>query len=83
MALPWEADPAEEEWSDREAWRGDRYPDAADRWMEEETASPEPATEEGPGSGTWCAATSMEETPEELAELQSWIDKHLRQPPTG
>jgi hypothetical protein len=77
MASPWEAEPADEAWSDREAWRGDAYPDAADRWMEEEPTAPELPVEDrfdNPDRAPW---------PEELAGPEYWMYKNMGPQPPG
>ncbi len=77
MASPWEAEKVEEEWSDREAWRGDRYPDASERWMEEETATPDASADDEHGGGSWRAELPVEDWPEELAGPEYWMYKNM------
>lgn len=78
MALPWEAEPEEEAWSDREAWRGDRYPDAAERWQEEVPEGPVRNPEDTVASGGWTTAQEPEDWPEDLAGPEYWMYKNMR-----
>ena len=83
MAAPWEAEHVEESWSDREAWRGDRYPDAAERWREEDVTTPDGSTEEEHDGDVWRAAFQGGDWPEELAGPEYWMYKRMRGDPPG
>lgn len=83
MASPWEAEKAEEEWSDREAWRGDRYPDISERWTDEETPAPDASADDEHGGSPWRTQLPVEDWPEELAGPEYWMYKNMTQPPPG
>lgn len=83
MASPWEAEKAEEEWSDREAWRGDRYPDMSERWTDEETPAPDASADDEHGGSPWRTQLPVEDWPEELAGPEYWMYKNMTQPPPG
>jgi hypothetical protein len=77
MASPWEAEPVEEMWGDRDAWRGDSYPDIAESWIEEEPAAPERPVEDR------FASPGVEAWPEELAGPEYWMYKNMGHQPPG
>jgi len=71
MAEPWESEPGNESWSDREAWRGDSHAGEDESWRadveagwvwaeEEEEAAPE---------------EPLEDWPENLAGPEYWLYK--------
>ena len=83
MASPWEAEQGEEKWSDREAWRGDRYPVAGGAWAEEEDPEPETSAGGDRASGLWRAELPAEDWPEELAGPEYWMYKRMGPPDPG
>ena len=83
MATPWEAEHAEEFWSDREAWRGDCYPDAGESWVNEEVTTPVVSAEEEHDGDIWRAAFQGGHWPEELAGPEYWMYKRMRRDPPG
>jgi hypothetical protein len=77
MRSAWDAEQADERWSDTEAWRGDVHQADADSWRGE-TPSLEHEIEDTLPSGadeSWRAGVHLAEWPEDLAGPEYWMFK--------
>lgn len=75
MPAAWESDREDEQWSEREAWRGDLHEDDCEAWQQDDGQEDEWATEE---------TESLEEDshsgwPEDLAGPEYWMFKDFEE----
>jgi hypothetical protein len=69
MPSAWDVEPEEERWSDREAWRGEEYPENSDAWRQDGDQGFVWAGDEGEAPGQDNAAG----WPEDLAGPEYWM----------
>jgi hypothetical protein len=75
MPAQWESETPDEEWSDREAWRGDEHADDVDGWRHDDSESSVWEEEEDAigEPDTWAG------WPEDLAGPEYWMYKDFEE----